>query len=191
MVRMGARRTRVAVVVILTCLALLPAEAGLVALKGFDKDLAAHGVPQRYSPSGMEALLALVREEIEEADRRIERAEEEGDRERLRKIADVDRSVLERATAGAASSDAGAVSSEFAALRSFLYSLRSEVRGERGTCLLADVVRLLGNLSLKMPYLSPQDRARPLTPDEAVLEAANLVDPGTGTEYDDPARLAG
>lgn len=178
-------------IVILACIVPVPAGARLEALKGFDKDLAQHGVTETYSRSGMEALLALVREEIEEAGRQIDRAGEEDDRKRLRTIADVARSVLERATTTATSSDPAAASGEFAALKSFLYSLRSEVRGESGTCLICDVVRLLGNTSLKMPYLSAQDRTQPLTPERASLEAANLVDPRTGTPYDDPAALAG
>jgi len=176
--------------VILACVAALPAGAVLQALKGFDKDLAAHGVPESYSGPGLEALLALLRDEIAEADRQIAQATGK-DRERIRAIADAARGVVERATAPAVTSDPAAASSAFAALKSLLYSMRTEIRGERGTCLIADIVRLLGNMSLKMPYLAPQDRVRPLTPDQAALEAANLVDPLTGTEYGDPARLAG
>jgi hypothetical protein len=190
MIAMGQSSVSVGAVAILACVAALPAEAGLKALKGFDKDLAAHGVPEGYSGPGLEALLALVRDEIAEVDRRIAQATGE-DQEQLRGIADAARGVLERATALTASSDPAAASSGFAALKSLLYSMRSEVRGEQGTCLIADIVRLLGNMSLKIPYLSPQDRARPLTPDQAALEAANLVDPRTGTEYSDPVGLSG
>jgi hypothetical protein len=171
------------VVVILACVAPLPADARLVALKGFDEDLAAHGVSEGYSDRGMEALVELVRREIEYAEGEIDGATEKK-REKLRRIASAARGVVERASAAPGPA-------EFAVLKSFLYSLRCEVRGERRTSLLADVVRMLRNLSLKMPYLSPHDRAPPLTTDQAALEAANLVDPRTGTEYGDPAKLAG
>jgi hypothetical protein len=164
----------------LACIVSVRAEARLEALKGFDKDLAAHGVTERYSASGMEALLALVREQIEEADREGERA-----------IADAGRGVLYRATKVSASSDPAVLSEEFDALKSFLYSLRSEVRGEVKTCLLADILRLINNASLEVPYLTPQERARPLTPGEAALEATNLVDARSGTEYAEPTKLAG
>ncbi|HJQ97157.1 MAG TPA: hypothetical protein VJ826_02530, partial [Candidatus Polarisedimenticolaceae bacterium] len=156
--------------------------ARLEALKGFDKDLAAHGVTERYSEAGMQALLSLVREQIDEADRK-------GDR--FRDIADAARGVLERATKLSAGADPAALSEEYDALRSFLYSLRSEVRGEVRTCLIADVLRLFNNASLEVPYLSREDRARPLLVEQAALEASNLVDPRTGAEYAEPEKLAG
>ena len=157
-------------------------QARLEALKGFDKDVAAHGVTERYSPSGMEALVALVRDQIEEAERKGER---------FHAIAEAARGALDRATKASATSDPAALSEGYDALLSLLYSLRSEVRGEVKTCLIADVLRLFNNASLEVPYLTPDERARPLAPDQAVREAANLVDPKTGTEYADPSELAG
>jgi len=179
-------RSRVAVCAftLVACVAAHPAAAGLKALKGFDKDLEKHGVTESYSGPGLEALRALVRDEIAEAERRSADAKPH-DRARLRKIADAARGVLDRPQ------DPGAASSEFAALRSLLFSLRTEIRGVKGTVLVADIFRLLRNMSLKLPYLTPEERVQPLTPERAAREAPDLVDPRSGAEYAAPAALAG
>ena len=179
-------RSRVAVCAftLVACVAAHPAAAGLKALKGFDKDLAKHGVTESYTGPGLEALRALVRDEIAEAERRSADAKPH-DRARLRKIADAARGVLDRPQ------DPGAASSEFAALRSLLFSLRTEIRGMKGTVLVADIFRLLRNMSLKLPYLTPEERVQPLTPERAAREAPDLVDPRSGAEYAAPAALAG
>src|SRR5262245_40360534 len=187
---MTYRRVTTCALVILALLLPGASQARLESLKGFDKDLTKNEVSEHYTEGGMTALLSLVREQIEEADRKADKHSGK-DRERWRAIAGAARAVLERATAVSASSDPASASEEFDALRSFLYSLRTEVRGEVPTCLLADIIRLFGNLRLKVPYVAPEDRARPLTPEQARLEAPHLVDPATGTEYVEPAELAG
>src|SRR4030095_3879745 len=70
-------------------------------------------------------------------------------------------------------------------------SLRAELKGKRKVNAMFVVFGILGNLSLKIPYLTPEERSRPLTLDEAKLEAANLEAPATGKLYRDPAELAG
>jgi hypothetical protein len=168
------------------CLIALPATAVLRALAGFDRDLAEHGVTERYSESGMSALIQLVGDEIAGIDRRASAGG--GEAPRLRGIADAGRRVLARVSE---LKDPSAASAAYPALKSLLYSMRTAAGGVRHGHKVETALRVLGNLKLEIPYLSPDERTRPLTPAEVALEAANLADPVTGRRYGDPAELAG
>ena len=168
----------------------LPAKATLTELKHFDKDLAEHGVSEQYSDTGMVALIDLARGDL--ADLRAEAAASEGDdRGELEQMAEAVAGALDRFAAIAAQGDSAARAAAYPALKSMLYSLRSERQGKRKGGVLAVAAGILRNFSLKMPYLPPQERHRPLTPDEAKLESANLEDPRSGKVYREPSDLAG
>jgi hypothetical protein len=157
----------------------LPASAALVEIKDFDKELAAKDISAEYSDSGMAALLAETASDLEALRRQA--AEEKGDdREELEEMADAVGDALARFSAIAASDDAAAKHAAFPALKSMLYSLRAEVRGRPKTGKLAVALGTLRNLSLKIPYLAPDERNRPLTRAQAELEASDLEDPRTG-----------
>ena len=178
------------ILAILVFCASLPASAGLVEIKDFDKELAAKGIPAEYSDSGMAALLAETAGDLEALKKHA--AEEKGDdREEMEEMADAVGDALARFSAIAASDDAAAKHAAFPALKSMLYSLRSEVRGRPKEAKLADIFGFLRNLSLEIPYLSPDERNRPLTREQAEREAVDLEDPRTGKVYREPADLAG
>ncbi|HKQ61357.1 MAG TPA: hypothetical protein VJS92_08685 [Candidatus Polarisedimenticolaceae bacterium] len=168
----------------------LPALAALVELKQFDEELAAHGVSADYTDAGMTALLELARSDLVDLRARAE-APDEDDREELAQLAEAVDGALERFAAIAAAADADAKAAAFPALKSMVYSVRSELQGKRKGNKLKVALSVLHNLSLKLPFLTREERARPLAPAEARLEAANLEDPRTGKVYRAPADLAG
>lgn len=179
--------------VVLSVLALsfsLPARAGQTEIKHFDKKLAAQGVSIEYSDAAMRALLELIRSDIAALRDQASSADEE-DRKKLEEMADAVSGALDHFTAIAASGDTAAKAAAFPAAKSMLYSLRSELQGRQKVHKLAALLGILGNLSLKIPYLSPEERSRPLTLSEAKLEAAGLQDPATGKTYRDPDELTG
>ena len=168
-----------------------PVRAALTEIEHFDRELADHGVSVEYSDTAMTALMELVRSALADLRSRAAAAPDDDDREKLEGMADAVTGALDRFAAIAGSGDAAAKAAAFPAVKSMLYSLRSELQGRRKAGKLSGVFGILGNLSLKLPYLSPEERRRPLTEAEAKLEAANLQDPATGKTYPDPARLAG
>jgi hypothetical protein len=171
------------------CALSLPAHAALTELDHFDDELAEHGVGAAYSEPSMTALVGLIRDEI--ASLRAAAASAEGkDRTKLERMADATAAVLDGVTARAGSSEADAAAAS-PALKSLLYSVRAEARGASHVSKIRIGLGVLGNLSLKLPYLSPDARARPLTAAQATLEAVNLIDPENGRTYSKPEELAG
>ncbi len=177
-------------VLLVLILSSYPARAALTEIEHFDRELEAHGVSEEYSDAGLEALIEMVRSDVAALRTRAQAAHGD-DREELEAMAVAVNGALEKFATIAASGDASAKASAFPAVKSMLYSLRSELQGQRKGGKLSDVFGVLGNLSLKVPYLSPEERSRPLTEAEAKLEAANLQDPATSKAYRDPAQLAG
>jgi hypothetical protein len=186
---MGDLRRRGVVVAVLAVSFSLPAMAALTEFKHFDKELAAHGVSVKYSDSGMTALINLIRSDL--TGLRAQAAAAGDDREKLERMAVAVAGALDNFAAIAPSGDGAAKAAAFPALKSMLYSLRSELLGKRKVGKLGIALGILGNLSLKLPYLSPEERRRPLVLAEAKLEAANLEDPQAGKVYREPADLAG
>jgi hypothetical protein len=76
-------------------------------------------------------------------------------------------------------------------LKSLLYAVEVESHARRKASFLGVVFGALGNLSLRLPALSPAERAHPLGPAEVLREAVNLEDPRTGRIYSAPEALAG
>jgi hypothetical protein len=159
-------------------------------LKHFDKELAAHGVSVEYTDAGMTALIELIRSDLAGM-RTAEAAAGGDDREKLERLTGAVAGALDRFASIAASRDAAAKAAAFPALKSMLYSMRSEVLGKRKAGKLAVAFGILGNLSLNLPYLSAEERRRPLSLAKAKLEAANLEDPQAGKVYREPAELVG
>jgi len=167
----------------------LPAIAQVTELERFDKELAAHGVSVEYTASGMTALIELTRSDL--AGMRTVAAADNDDREKIGRMAVAVAGALDNFVAIAASGDAAAKAAAFPALKSMLYSMRSELSGKRKVSKLAVAFGILRNLSWDLPYLSPEERMRPLTLAEAKLEAANLEDPQAGKVYPGPTDVAG
>ncbi|HEU5182177.1 MAG TPA: hypothetical protein VFW45_15440, partial [Candidatus Polarisedimenticolia bacterium] len=184
------RNLRSGAVLLVLILSSCPAGAALTEIEHFDRELEAHGVSVAYSDAGLEALIEMVRSDLAGL-RTQSQAADGDDREELETMAGAVNGALEKFAAIAASGDEAAKAASFPAIKSMLYSLRSELQGQRKAGKLSGVFGVLGNLSLKLPYLSPEERSRPLTEAEAKLEAANLQDPATGKTYRDPAQLAG
>jgi len=170
--------------------AALPARAQTTEIKHFDKDLAAHGVSAQYSDAGMRALIDLIRSDVAALRSKAASPGEEN-RKKLEKMAEAVTGATDHFAAIAASDDLAAKQAAFPTAKAMLFSLRSEVQGKRKISLFVIVWGMLGNLSLKLPYLSPEERSRPLGPAEARLEAGALQDPATGKIYRDPADLTG
>jgi hypothetical protein len=168
----------------------LPVWAATTEVEHFDKQLAAHGVSAEYSDAGMTALIELIRSDVAALKAQAAAAGSD-DRAKLEEMAEAVSGALDQFAKIAASEDKAAKSAAFPAAKSMLYSLRAELQGKRKINAMFVVFGILGNLSLKIPYLTPEERSRPLTLDEAKLEAANLEDPATGKLYRDPAELAG
>jgi hypothetical protein len=176
------------VVCALACALSLPADAALVELKHYDDELAKQGVGTEYSDEGLAKLIELVRREQSGLE---EQAAAAPDDKKLRRMADAVDEALVAATAIHASSDEAAKAATFPALKSLLYSIRSELQGKRKSGMIAAAFGVVRNLSLKLPYVASGERGRPLSLDEARLEAVNLVDPQTGKTYTRAEELVG
>ncbi len=184
------RDLRRGAVVLVLILSSYPVGAAVTEIEHFDRELEAHGVSLGYSDAGFQALIEMVRSDV--AALRIQAEAADGDdREELESMAGAVDGALGKFAAIAPSGDEAAKAAAYPALKSMLYSLRSEIQGQRKAGKLSGVFGVLGNLSLKIPYLSPEERSQPLTEAEAKLESANLQDPATGKTYRDPVQLAG
>jgi hypothetical protein len=174
----------------LLCSAACPASADLMEFKDFDKELANHGIQLTYSAEGLVDLIELIRNEVELI--RTRAAASTGDeQEKLRTVADAVSEVLDNYAKLAATSDNAAKAAAFPALKSLLYSVRGEVLGQQKQHKMRVIFGVLKNLSLKIPYFTPETRALPLELARARMESANLQDPSNGQSYIDPADLAG
>jgi hypothetical protein len=189
MSRSGRRSRSTCLTALLSALLLaLPVRAALVELEHFDRGLAAAGVGDEYSDDGLEALLALVREEVRALEARAEGAE--GDEKKdLARTAEAVEQALDVLAAAAKSPELADRAAAFPALESLLYSVRAgQMESQRG--ITAGIAfGILGNLSHSVPWLPLAERDRPLGA-AAAAEAANLVDPGSGRAYPRPADLA-
>jgi hypothetical protein len=130
------------------------------------------------------ALIQLIQSDLEGI-RDQAAAADPDDRGKLEQMGDAVAGVLDSFAAVVVSGDAAGKAAAFPALKSMLYSVRSELRGKRKVNKLAVALSLLGNLSLELPYLSPEERMRPLSLVETKLEAANLEGPEAGKFYRD------
>lgn len=174
----------------LLCSTVCPASADLIEFKDFDKELASHGIQPAYSDEGLVALIELIRNEVELIATRA--AASTGDEQaKLRTLADAVSAALDNYARLAATSDNAAKAAAFPALKSLLYSVRGEVLGEQKHHKIRVIFGVLKNLSLKIPYLTPETRTLPLDLERARMESANLQDPSTGQSYIHPADLAG
>jgi hypothetical protein len=99
--------------------------------------------------------------------------------------------ALERFSSLAASDDEAVKAAAFPALKSLLYCVRAELGGARKSITFGVVLGILDNLSLRLPYLSPERSRDPLTHEQAEREAVNLEDPRSGRTYIASADLAG
>ena len=167
-----------------------PARARLVELKDFDKRLERQGVGIEYSDESLARLIELLREEAAGIRSRVPIASR-SEREHLEEIADAVDEVLARAETIRGSTAADAKAALFPALKSLLYSVRSELQGRRTGGKVAVMFNVLRNTSLEEPYLDVEERRRPLTLEQARLEAVHLADPQTGTTYATAGALAG
>jgi len=167
-----------------------PTRARLVELKHFDKTLEQQGVGLEYTDDGLARLIALVRQEVPRIE---ERAATASGRKRahLQLLAGAIHDELAIAATIHASSNADAKAAAFPALKSLLYSIRSDLQGRRTGGKIAILFNVLRNLSLERPYLGVEERRRPLTIEQARLEAVNLLDPETGATYATPDALVG
>jgi hypothetical protein len=159
----------------------LPAEAALVEIKHYDEELERSGVGLVYTDESMARLIELLRQEVAGLESRAKHE----------RMAEAVKEAVSAASSIRDSADEAASAAAFPALKSLLYSVRSELRGKRKSGNIAAALGVLRNLSLRLPYLGPEERKRPLTIEEARLESTNLVDSRTGKSYAKPEQLVG
>src|SRR4029453_862141 len=100
----------------------------------------------------MTALIELIRSDVAALKAQAAAAGSD-DRAKLEEMAEAVSGALDQFAKSAASEDRGAKSAAFPAAKSMLYSLRAELQGKRKVNAMFVVFGILGNLSLKIPYL--------------------------------------